>query len=135
MKTRITCKAYFDAAHRMSPAPEEGYDRWHGHRYEVEVTANTYVWSHLPLDDFRKGVAEVLSAYDHRTLTWIGDAEGCKINEAVVFPSQPTMETIARAIYAQMHSWIEEHSKAKLYSVRVSSQPDAYAVVFNDCDA
>ncbi len=129
MRLQITASSYFDAGHRMYPAPEEGYDRWHGHRYEVSVTAKTTRWSDLPLDDFRSGLREVLSYYDHRTLTWVGDKAGQLIEGARVFPEQPTMETISRDIANRAWTWLDEHGLV-LVSVRVSSQPDAFVEVF-----
>lgn len=129
MRLQITASSYFDAGHRMFPAPEVGYDRWHGHRYEVSVTAETTRWSDLPLDDFRAGLKEILRYYDHRTLTWIGDDEGRMILGSRVFDEQPTMETISRDVAGRAKAWLEEHN-LKLVSVRVSSQPDAFVEVF-----
>jgi len=119
----------------MSPAPKEPYARWHGHRYDVEVTAYTRAWSNLPLDEFRAGVHTLLAAYDHCTLTWVGDPDGCRNEGAVVFDAQPTMETIAHALYLQAAQWLKEQHGLELASVRVSSQPDVFVEVANDCHA
>jgi len=129
MKLQITTSSYFDAGHRMFPAPEVGYDRWHGHRYEVSVTAETGQWSDLPLDEFRAGLRELLLHYDHRTLTWVGDAEGCLMPGSRVFMEQPTMETIAKDVFERATKWLDAHGIA-LVSARVSSQPDAFVEVF-----
>ena len=135
MKTTITCKSYFDATHRMSPPPQPEYGRWHGHRYDVAVTAHTWAWSSLPVDVFREGVHALVSAYDHRILTWVGDAEGCKMDGAVVFDAQPTMETIAQSLFDKARDWLKKEHGLQIASVRVSSQPDVFVEVLNDCHA
>ena len=129
MNLQITASSFFDAGHRMFPAPEVGYDRWHGHRYEVSVTAETTQWSDLPLDDFRRGLRELLGYYDHRVLTWKGDPAAGYFEGARIFDEQPTMETIARDVTQRAQEWLKGCG-VRLVSLRVSSQPDAYVEVF-----
>ena len=129
MRLQITTSSFFDAGHRMFPAPEAGYDRWHGHRYDVSVTAETSQWSDLPLDDFREGLRDLLRYYDHRVLTWTGDPDAGYFTGARIFDEQPTMETIAQDAAQRAQVWLSGRG-VRLVSLRLSSQPDAHVEVF-----
>jgi len=54
---------------------------------------------------------------------------------AVVFDAQPTMETIAQSLFDKARDWLKKEHGLQIASVRVSSQPDVFVEVLNDCHA
>jgi 6-pyruvoyltetrahydropterin/6-carboxytetrahydropterin synthase len=91
MKTQLWVRQEFDAAHSLEGTFPPGHQcaRMHGHRYAVTLTIESVDTADVLVDyhELYRGLADVLSQYDHRVL-----------NEVMGRPT--TCENLAREIFA-----------------------------------